>query len=88
MKFIGNLSKTMLLGLIWVYRLFISPILPITCRHLPTCSQYGTESINLHGPMIGLYLTFKRVFRCHPWGTSGYDPVPLKTTTKLNKKIR
>ena len=66
----------MLRGLIRVYQLFISPILPASCRYLPTCSAYGLEAIQVHGPLKGSWLTAKRLLRCHPWGGSGYDPVP------------
>ena len=48
------------------------------CRHIPSCSNYGIEAINEHGSIKGSYLTFKRILRCNPWGTKGYDPVPKK----------
>ncbi|MBR4742072.1 MAG: membrane protein insertion efficiency factor YidD [Desulfovibrio sp.] len=58
------------------YQLFISPILPAACRFYPTCSAYAAEAILKHGILIGGWLAFKRLCRCHPWGGSGYDPVP------------
>lgn len=58
------------------YQLIISPWLPSSCRYTPTCSAYGLEAFKKHGPIKGLYLTIKRVGSCHPWGGSGYDPVP------------
>ncbi|HIX02847.1 MAG TPA: membrane protein insertion efficiency factor YidD [Candidatus Odoribacter faecigallinarum] len=58
------------------YQYCISPLLPPTCRYTPTCSQYALEAIRKHGPFKGLWLTVKRLLRCHPWGGSGYDPVP------------
>lgn len=58
------------------YRRFISPLLPPSCRFTPTCSQYGMEAIQKHGPIKGLALTIWRILRCNPWGGSGYDPVP------------
>lgn len=61
---------------IYFYRSFISPILPPACRYTPTCSQYAIEALKKHGPIKGLWLTVKRLSRCHPWGGSGYDPVP------------
>ncbi len=64
------------------YQLAISPLLPKTCRHVPTCSQYTIESIKIHGPIHGLYLSVRRILRCHPWGTSGYDPVPPRKERK------
>lgn len=61
---------------IYFYQKFISPMTPPSCRFTPTCSQYAIEAIRKYGPLKGLYLAIKRVFRCHPWGGSGYDPVP------------
>lgn len=46
------------------------------CRHYPTCSNYGIEAIMKHGALRGSFLTVKRILKCNPWGTSGYDPVP------------
>ncbi|MBT8325859.1 MAG: membrane protein insertion efficiency factor YidD [Winogradskyella sp.] len=62
--------------LIKIYQLFISPITPATCRYQPTCSHYAKESLNKHGLFHGGKLAIKRIFSCHPWGGSGYDPVP------------
>lgn len=58
------------------YQLCISPLFPSSCRFTPTCSQYAIEALHTHGPLKGLSLTLKRLSRCHPWGGSGYDPVP------------
>lgn len=63
-------------GLIQVYRLFISPLLGLNCRFAPSCSAYGLEAVSRHGAIRGGWLTFRRILRCHPWGWSGYDPVP------------
>lgn len=59
-----------------LYQFTISPLLPASCRFVPTCSQYAVEALKKHGPLKGSYLTFRRLLRCHPWGGSGYDPVP------------
>ncbi len=61
---------------IYFYRYAISPMKPATCRFTPTCSVYAIESIKKHGPVKGLVLALKRLLKCHPWGGSGYDPVP------------
>ncbi len=62
--------------LVRFYQLCISPLKPPCCRFTPTCSQYAIEALRKHGPIKGLYLTVRRLLRCHPWGGSGYDPVP------------
>lgn len=62
--------------LIKFYQVCISPLKPATCRFTPTCSQYAIEAFRKYGPFKGFYLAAKRILRCHPWGGSGYDPVP------------
>ncbi len=66
------------------YRAMISPLMPHTCRFTPSCSVYALEALNSHGPVKGVWLTLKRLARCHPitWlgGSSGFDPVPLSKT--------
>ena len=62
--------------LIKFYQLCISPFTPPSCRFTPTCSQYALEAFRKHGLFKGFYLTVRRLLRCHPWGGSGYDPVP------------
>ncbi len=61
-----------------IYQKIISPLLPGVCRYRPTCSEYMAEAIQTHGIVKGLYLGTRRLLRCHPWGGSGYDPVPPK----------
>ena len=61
---------------VWLYQRLISPLFPSTCRHEPTCSVYTVEAIKRRGPFVGLWLSIKRILKCNPWGTSGYDPVP------------
>lgn len=63
-------------GLIRGYQLLIAPVIGPRCRHLPSCSEYASEAIEVHGPIRGGWLGLARILRCHPWGTSGYDPVP------------
>jgi hypothetical protein len=62
--------------LIKLYQWIISPWMGQKCRYTPTCSQYGIEALKKYGPVKGLWLTIKRVSKCHPWGGHGYDPVP------------
>jgi putative membrane protein insertion efficiency factor len=68
--------RFLFMALIRVYQKVISPMLPNACRYTPTCSQYGLEAIQKHGPWKGLWLALKRFARCGPWGGHGYDPVP------------
>lgn len=68
--------KALLRGAIRLYQLAISPLLTPNCRYLPSCSDYAAEAIALHGAGRGLWLGLNRILRCHPWGGSGYDPVP------------
>lgn len=64
------------LFLIKVYQTFISPLTPATCRYHPTCSHYTKGVLLKHGLFKGSWLAIKRIFSCHPWGGSGFDPVP------------
>lgn len=68
--------KSLLLGLIAVYRYAISPLLGRNCRFMPSCSEYASEAIHRHGIVRGGWLALRRVLRCHPWNPGGYDPVP------------
>jgi putative membrane protein insertion efficiency factor len=68
--------RKVLIGFIRLYQLVLSPWLPTSCRFTPSCSQYGVEAIRRHGAIKGTALTLGRISRCHPWGGSGYDPVP------------
>ena len=61
---------------IWIYQKMISPFFPSTCRFNPTCSVYAIDAIKKKGPFLGFWLAIKRIAKCHPWGGSGYDPVP------------
>lgn len=64
------------IGLVRFYQICISPLTPPSCRFTPTCSQYALEALRRYGIIKGGWLTLKRLSRCHPWGGSGYDPVP------------
>ena len=60
------------------YQIVISPMLGPRCRYIPTCSQYAIEALRVQGTTKGVYLSARRLCRCHPWGGYGYDPVPKK----------
>lgn len=65
-----------LIGAVRLYQLAISPWTPASCRFTPTCSAYAIGALQEHGALRGTWLTLRRIGRCHPWGGSGYDPVP------------
>jgi uncharacterized protein len=65
-----------LIAIVGVYRVAISPMLPASCRYTPTCSDYAQQALRKYGAIKGSWLTVKRLFRCHPWGGFGEDPVP------------
>ena len=64
-------------AVVWTWRLIGSPIAGPICRFQPSCSHYALDAIDRFGPIDGAWLTLKRLARCHPWGGSGYDPVPM-----------
>jgi len=66
-----------------MYRLLISPYLGVHCRFYPSCSNYAEEALHKHGIFFGIYLTIKRILRCHPWCSGGVDQVPHK---KISEK--
>ncbi len=70
------MMRSLLVIPIQVYRYAISPMMANHCRHIPSCSTYALEAIETHGSLRGTLLTARRLSRCHPWGTQGYDPVP------------
>ncbi|MDE5612771.1 MAG: membrane protein insertion efficiency factor YidD [Odoribacter sp.] len=76
MRYLKQLFGRLLVLLVKFYQYGISPLKPPTCRYVPTCSQYALEAIRKYGPFKGSWLAIKRLLRCHPWGGSGYDPVP------------
>jgi len=73
------LKKIATIPFIFIFRMyqwFVSPLFPASCRFQPTCSNYAIEALKKHGLFKGGILSFKRISKCHPWGRSGYDPVP------------
>ena len=65
-----------LMLLIRGYQLFLSPVLPPSCRFTPSCSQYALEAVTRHGALRGSWLAARRLARCHPFHSGGFDPVP------------
>ncbi len=83
MKNIGHkIVIAPLLFLIRIYQVTISPYTPSACRYQPTCSHYAVDALKKHGLLKGAVLAAKRIASCHPWGGSGYDPVPDKIEKK------
>ena len=76
-----------LLGLISFYQRGISPLTPATCRFEPSCSEYARQAIEGHGPLKGSGYAVRRLLRCHPFGSHGYDPVPNKKSEKEGRTV-
>lgn len=72
----SSLIAKVLLALVAFYRYAVSPLLPSRCRYYPTCSSYADEALRRYGARQGGWLAIKRLGRCHPWGSHGFDPVP------------
>ncbi|MGB0376874.1 MAG: membrane protein insertion efficiency factor YidD [Flavobacteriaceae bacterium] len=68
--------RLLLIFLIRIYQQLISPLTPASCRFQPSCSAYFIEALQKHGLVKGTQLGIKRILKCHPWGSSGHDPVP------------
>ncbi len=80
--------KYLLIGIIYLYRALISPLLPPSCRFYPTCSQYFIDALKMHGFFAGTYLGVKRILRCNPFFEGGPDPVPLEVFKPKNKTYK
>ncbi len=81
-------------GLVWLmilpvkfYQYSISPLLPNSCRHVPSCSEYTIEALKVHGIFRGSMLAAWRILRCNPWGTHGFDPVPPAKAGKVGSGV-
>lgn len=72
--------KTLLIGLLKVYRAVISPLYGQVCRYHPSCSAYALDAVSTHGAARGSWLAVRRLGRCHPWSPGGYDPVPPRSS--------
>jgi putative membrane protein insertion efficiency factor len=73
---LGQVPSLAIRTMIRAYQLLVAPILPPSCRFYPSCSHYAAEAVARHGARRGSWLALRRLLRCHPWGGSGYDPVP------------
>ena len=82
-RYLNNFLITLLIFIIKAYQFFLSPILKANCRYLPSCSEYSIIAFKKYGLIKGFYYSLKRILKCHPFGGSGYDPVPKK----INKEI-
>ncbi|MCL2131507.1 MAG: membrane protein insertion efficiency factor YidD [Lentimicrobiaceae bacterium] len=76
LKKVNFIFAKLFIEIIRFYQKAISPLLPSTCRFVPTCSAYGIEALRKYGAVKGGWLTLKRILSCRPFGKSGYDPVP------------
>jgi len=76
LRYCAGITSKVLRAAMRGYQLLVSPLLPPACRFLPTCSEYASEAVERHGACRGGILALRRLARCHPWGGSGYDPVP------------
>ena len=74
--------KRLLIGFVRIYQKTGSRMKPACCRFYPSCSDYTIEAIEKHGIVYGLWLSFRRICRCHPWNPGGYDPVPDRKQEK------
>jgi len=74
--YVHDMLRKIFLIPVFIYQRAISPFFPPSCRYVPTCSQYMMDAVMKHGIFNGGWLALKRITRCHPWGGSGYDPVP------------
>ena len=72
---VSLMTKLFILPIL-AYQYLLSPLIPSSCRFQPSCSTYTKEAITKHGVRKGIWMGIKRLARCHPWGGSGYDPVP------------
>ena len=84
MRTVGHLVGLVLRLLIHAYRYLLAPIFVGHCRFEPSCSAFALEAVEAHGPWLGARLALRRILRCHPWGGTGYDPVPA--TTRARKR--
>ncbi len=88
MKTIKKVIEFIVLLPVHFYRYTISPLKPPACRYSPTCSLYAIEAVKKHGVFKGIYLGTKRILSCHPWGGSGFDPVPEEFSWRKKRNCK
>ncbi|EGW54082.1 membrane protein insertion efficiency factor YidD [Candidatus Endoriftia persephone] len=76
--------RSIITFLIRIYQVALSPFLGNHCRFYPSCSSYAVEAVQKHGTLYGLWLSIKRISRCHPWHEGGVDPVPESVNKKFH----
>jgi len=79
-SFVRRWPSAVLRAAILGYRGALRPVMPTACKHYPSCSQYAEQAIERHGALKGLWLSIRRIVRCHPLARGGYDPVPERLT--------
>lgn len=85
---VSRVSSWPFIVAIRLYQVTLGPMMGGQCRFVPTCSRYAIEAYQEHGPIVGTWLTLRRVLRCHPLGGSGYDPVPINERREQAKKSK
>ena len=73
---IASLPRLLLVGIVRGYQIFLGPLMPPSCRYVPSCSAYALEALDKYGALRGGWLALRRIGRCHPFRPGGYDPVP------------
>lgn len=76
--------QSIIIGFVRIYQFLISPILPVSCKFYPSCSEYTVTAIKTHGIIKGVGFAIFRIVRCNPWTSGGYDPVLKNKTSKIN----
>ena len=81
-NFISRVLTDLVVYIIKLYKIFISPVLPPSCKYYPTCSVYSIQAIKRFGLIKGGYLSLKRIISCNPFSDGGFDPVPVVFTIR------
>ena len=79
--------RKLIVGILRLYKVLLSPLLPSACRYYPSCSEYMRQAVEKYGVTTGLWMGAKRLLRCHPFHAGGLDPVPESSTQSLQKYV-